>query len=206
MHRHWHTSCSARCNATIALKGVSFVAHHIPPLQEGFFTVGERQRAGHLFGPFLMRSPNPRFLTQHAQGRTGDCPGPCEEATQRTTCPQKHSEAGGGRPECGGEWAAKAEKRPPQQSGVPTTGLRQRENDTSRNTGRSRRQNAVDPTQHAKGRTGDCPGARKETATRRNVTQGGTASDTKPESKSYSTGSKITTMKKTLWGALSMRS
>ena len=26
--------------------------------------------------------------------------------------------------------------------------------------------------QHAKGRTGDCPGPRKETTTRRNVTQG----------------------------------
>ena len=30
-----------------------------------------------------------------------------------------------------------------------------------------------DPTQHAKGRVGDCPGPRKETATRRNVTRGG---------------------------------
>ena len=30
-----------------------------------------------------------------------------------------------------------------------------------------------DPTQHAKGRTGDCPGPRKETATRPNVAQGG---------------------------------
>ena len=30
-----------------------------------------------------------------------------------------------------------------------------------------------DPTQHAKGITGDCPGPRKETATRGNVTQGG---------------------------------
>ena len=30
-----------------------------------------------------------------------------------------------------------------------------------------------DPTQHAKGRTGDCPGPRKETTTRRNVTPGG---------------------------------
>ena len=30
-----------------------------------------------------------------------------------------------------------------------------------------------DPTQHAKGRTGDCPGPRKGTATRRNVTRGG---------------------------------
>ena len=29
------------------------------------------------------------------------------------------------------------------------------------------------PTQHAKGRTGDRPGPRKETTTRRNVTQGG---------------------------------
>ena len=29
-----------------------------------------------------------------------------------------------------------------------------------------------DPTQHAKGRTGDCPGPHKETTTRRNVTQG----------------------------------
>ena len=29
-----------------------------------------------------------------------------------------------------------------------------------------------DPTQHAEGRTGDCPGPRKETTTRRNVTQG----------------------------------
>ena len=29
------------------------------------------------------------------------------------------------------------------------------------------------PTQHAKGRTGDCPGLRKETTTRRNVTRGG---------------------------------
>ena len=30
-----------------------------------------------------------------------------------------------------------------------------------------------DPAQHAKGRTGDCPGPRKETATRRHVTRGG---------------------------------
>ena len=42
---------------------------------------------------------------------------------------------------------------------------------TTRNTGRSGCQNS-DPTQHAKGRTGDCPGPRKETATQRDVTQG----------------------------------
>ena len=31
---------------------------------------------------------------------------------------------------------------------------------------------SLDPTQHAKGRTGDCPGPHKETTTRRNLTQG----------------------------------
>ena len=43
----------------------------------------------------------------------------------------------------------------------------QREHRPQRPTERS------DPTQHAKGRTGDCPGPRKETTTRRNVTRGG---------------------------------
>ena len=37
-----------------------------------------------------------------------------------------------------------------------------------------------DPTQHAKGRTGDCPGPHKETTTRRNVTQGGYPCHPKP--------------------------
>ena len=37
-----------------------------------------------------------------------------------------------------------------------------------------------DPTQHAKGRTGDCPGPRKGTTTRRNVTQGGLGSHKGP--------------------------
>ena len=37
-----------------------------------------------------------------------------------------------------------------------------------------------DPTQHAKGRTGSCPGPRKERATRRNVTQGGFAPTVSP--------------------------
>ena len=35
------------------------------------------------------------------------------------------------------------------------------------------REESSDPTQHTKGRTGDRPGPRKETTTRRNVTQGG---------------------------------
>ena len=51
--------------------------------------------------------------------------------------------------------------------GAPRTRKRhQREHRPQRPTERS------DPTQHAKGRTGDCPGPRKETATRRTVTQG----------------------------------
>ena len=37
-----------------------------------------------------------------------------------------------------------------------------------------------DPTQHAKGRTGDCPGPRKGTTTRRHVTQGGGGGTTGP--------------------------
>ena len=38
-----------------------------------------------------------------------------------------------------------------------------------------RRAEGRGPTQHAEGRTGDCPGPRKETTTRRNVTRGGLA-------------------------------
>ena len=58
---------------------------------------------------------------------------------------------------------------------TPTTGLRERGNDTRKSTGRSgqQKEGSSDPTQHAKGRTGDCPGPRKRATTRRNVTQGG---------------------------------
>ena len=110
---------------------------------------------------------------------------------------QKRGEAGGGRPLSGGVWAAKTVKRPPQQpaqpwhanywaplthkrhppqpaqpqynhDGAPQMRKRhQREHRPQRPTERS------DPTQHAKGRTGDCPGPRQEATTRRNVTQGG---------------------------------
>ena len=51
--------------------------------------------------------------------------------------------------------------------GTPTTGPRERGNDTS--SGRQTQQ----PDATCEGRTGDCPGPRKETATRQNVTQGG---------------------------------
>ena len=117
---------------------------------------------------------------------------------QGTWAAQKHSEAGYGRPVDRGVWTAKTVKRPRQQPahpqyanywapltrkrhpmphsaqsqhtnyGAPRTRKRhQQEHRPQRPTERS------DPTQHAKGRTGDRPGPRKETATRRNVTQGG---------------------------------
>ena len=50
------------------------------------------------------------------------------------SCLRKHREAGGGRPGCEVEWAAKTVRRTLQQ---PTTGLRKRGKNTIRNTGRS---------------------------------------------------------------------
>ena len=112
---------------------------------------------------------------------------------------QKHSEAGYGRSVDRGAWTAKTVKRPRQQPAhpqyanywVPLTRKRhtmphsaqpqhtnywaprtEHGNDTSKSTGRSGRQKAATHAQHAKGRTGDCPGPRKGATTRRNVTQG----------------------------------
>ena len=59
-------------------------------------------------------------LTQRPKGRTGESPRPREEtATGRTTCPWKHRKAGGGRPDCEGEWAAKTKTRPSHQPAQP---------------------------------------------------------------------------------------
>ena len=83
---------------------------------------------------------------------------------------------GYGRPVDRGAWAAKTVKRPRQQPAPPqyanhwaprTRKRHQQEHRPQRPTESS------DPTQHAKGRTGECPGPRKETDTRRNVTQAG---------------------------------
>ena len=110
---------------------------------------------------------------------------------------QKHSETGY-RPVDRGAWTAKTVKRPRQQPAHPqyanywgpltrkwhtmphsaqpqhtndwaprTRKQHQREHRPQRPTERS------DPTQHAEGRTDDCPGPRKGATTRRNVTQGG---------------------------------
>ena len=110
---------------------------------------------------------------------------------------RKSSEAGCGRPGDGGGWTAKTVKQPPQQPAQPQHAnywallTRKRHipphpsqprhtNHWAPRTRKRHRQEhrpqrpteSSDPTQHAKGRTGDCPGPRKGAATRRNVTQG----------------------------------
>ena len=128
------------------------------------------------------------------RGRPGQRVGEQGAWASRT---QKHSEAGYGRPVDRGTWTAKPVKRPRQQPAHPqyanywapltrkrhtiphsakpqhteywaprTRKRHQQEHRPQRPIERS------DPTQHAKGRTGGCPGPRKGTSTRRNVTQG----------------------------------
>ena len=117
---------------------------------------------------------------------------------QGTWASQKHSEAGYGRPVDRGVWTAKTVKRHRQQPAhpqyanywapltrkrhtMPHSAQPQHTNYWAPRT-RKRHQRehrpqrpseSSDPTQHAKGRTGDRPGPRKGTTTRRNVTQGG---------------------------------
>ena len=111
---------------------------------------------------------------------------------------QKHSEAGYGRPVDRGVWTAKTVKRPRQQPAhpqyanywapltrkwhtMPHSAQSQHANYWAPRTRKRHQQEhrpqrpteSSDPTQHAKGRTGDRPGPRKGATTRRNVTQGG---------------------------------
>ena len=111
---------------------------------------------------------------------------------------QKHSEAGYGRPVDRRAWTAKTVKRPRQQPAhpqyanywAPLTRKRHipphsaQPRHTNHWAPRTRKQHQQehrpqpptersDPTQHAKGRTGDCPGPRKGATTRQNVTGGG---------------------------------
>ena len=103
---------------------------------------------------------------------------------------RKHSEAGYGRPVDRGMWTAKTVKRPRQQPAHPQYAnywaplTRKRRTVPHHWAPRTRKRHqqeqwpqrpteSSNPTQHAQGRTGDCPGPCKETTTRRNVTQGG---------------------------------
>ena len=113
---------------------------------------------------------------------------------------QKHSKAGYGQPVDRGAWTAKTVKRPRQQPAhpqyanywAPLTRKRHtmphsaQPQHTNYWAPRTRKQHQQEHrpqrptessnwTQHAKGRTGDCPGPRKGATTRRNVTQGGTS-------------------------------
>ena len=141
------------------------------------------------------RIPLWRGMPSASNGLVGPHPGHHAEQGTWGSRTRKHREAGCGRPGDGGVWTAKTVKRPPQQpaqpqyanywalltrkrhilphiaqpqhtnDGAPRMRKRhQEEHRPQRPTERS------DPTQHAKGRTGDCPGPRKETTTRRNVT------------------------------------
>ena len=117
---------------------------------------------------------------------------------QGTWAAQKHSEAGDGRPVDRGVWTANTVKRPRQQPAhpqyanywapltrkrhtMPHSAQSQHANYWAPRTLKRHQQEhrpqrpteSSDPTQHAKGRTGDRPGPRKGATTRRNVTQGG---------------------------------
>ena len=110
---------------------------------------------------------------------------------------RKRSEAGYGQPVDRGTWTAKTVKRPRQQPAhpqyanywapltrkqhtMPHSAHPQHTNYWAPRTRKRHQQEhrprrpteSSDPTQHAKGRTGDCPGPRKGATTRRNVTQG----------------------------------
>ena len=61
---------------------------------------------------------------------------------------------------------------------TPTTGLREHKKRHPQEHRPQRPTESSDPTQHAEGRTGDCPGPRKGATTRRNVTGGGGVRET----------------------------
>ena len=131
------------------------------------------------------------------KGTYGGRPGQCVEGqgtwASRT---QKHSEAGYGRPVDRGAWTAKTGKRPRQRPAhpqytncwapltrkrhtMPHSAQPQHTNYWAPRTRKRHQQEhrpqwpteSSNPTQHAKGSTGDRPGPRKGATTRRNVTQ-----------------------------------
>ena len=92
---------------------------------------------------------------------------------------RKRGEACGGRPERGGGVGSRTRETTPATTSTtpsaPATGPRATAATTPQGTPAAappQRPSHSDPTRHAKGRTGDCPGPRKETATRRNVPRG----------------------------------
>ena len=139
----------------------------------------------------LLPAPLTRCIQVHTGGGGGGrnrAPGPHKNTARQAmdglwteVCgQQKQSNDPGNNPahpQYANNWAPLTRKRhtmphsvQPQHTndGAPRTRKRhQQEHRPQRPTERS------DPTQHAKGRTGDCPGPRKGATTRRNVTRGG---------------------------------
>ena len=128
-------------------------------------------------------------------GRLGQC---VEKQGTWAPCTWKCSDAGCGRPEDGGVWTVKTVRRPPQQPAqrqyanywapltckrriLPHPAQPQHTNHWALRTLKRHLQEhqpqrpteSSNPTQHAKGRISDYPRPRKETTTRRNVTQRG---------------------------------
>ena len=154
-------------------------------------------------GAHATRVNHQAHATHNQQGEWGSvCGGRwgqrMEEQGTWASPTRKCSEAGRGRPEDGGACTSRTVKRPPQQPAqpqhanywAPLTRKRhipphpaqpQHTNDWAPRTRKRHQQEhrpqqpteSRDPTQHGKGRTGDCPGPHKETTTRRNVTRGG---------------------------------
>ena len=109
-------------------------------------TTARRMRTGH--------EPSPR-QTHGGWSRPGPDPKGGGGGGGRAPLTRKrHIPPHSAQPQHTNDWAPRTRKR------------HQQEHRPQRPTERS------DPTQHAKGRTGDCPGPRQETTTRRTVTQG----------------------------------
>ena len=116
-------------------------------------------RAGGRGVPATVASTDPgRVGICFAGEWTGGAPG-----DRGPTYPRKHSEAGGRRLECGGEWAAKTNKRPPQQPAqLPVRQLLGSADAETTPQGTTAAAAVRTQRPDAKGRTGDCPGPAKK--------------------------------------------
>ena len=151
-------------------------------------------------GLFAQQEREPIRVRPAVRGKRtyGGRPGQCvEEQGTWASRTQKHSEAGYRQPVDRGVWTAKTVKRPRQQPPhpqyanywapltrkrhtMPHSAQPQHTNYWAPRTRKQHQQEhrpqrpaeSSNPTQHAKGRTGDCPGPHKGTTTRRNLTQG----------------------------------
>ena len=150
--------------------GLWTIARAPPPLGNRWTAAGRCAGAGGGYGPRAAR-----FVTSIPRTVTGNrgpqCPPPPLPGTPRAG--NRLKRGGGGLPPRKRHTTPHSAQSQHANYWAPRTRKRhQQEHRPQRPTERS------DPTQHAKGRTGDRPGPRKGTATRRNVTQGAPPSPT----------------------------